>query len=245
MHVLYEDNHLLAVVKPAGLATMGTPGGQPTLLSLAKDYIGQRYHKPGNVYLGVMSRLDAPVTGVVVLARTSKAASRLTAQFRSHTVEKRYWAVVEGVMEPAAGRLVDWLGHDDRHRRMHVVGPTLSGAREARLSYRRLATIDGNSCLEVTLETGRKHQIRLQLAHHGHPIVGDRKYGSRLKFPAGIALHARRMVITHPTTGIEVELQAPLPDAWRRFGVREEELKLGVRRQRGPSARQTFGVSAC
>jgi 23S rRNA pseudouridine1911/1915/1917 synthase len=232
LHILYEDNHLLAVVKPAGLPTMGTPGGQPTLLSVAKDYIAERYHKPGNVYLGVMSRLDAPVTGVVVLARTSKAASRLTEQFRSHSVEKRYWAVVEGVVESAAGSLVDWLGQDDRHRRMHIVGPTLAGAREARLSFRRLATIPhqrkadvfagretreptagpDNSLLEVTLETGRKHQIRLQLAHHGHPIVGDRKYGSRLKFPDGIALHARR------ATGAAARRLAPLRRAGK--GVR-------------------------
>ena len=138
LEILYEDNHLLAVVKPAGLATMGTPGDRPTLLSLAKEYVKDRYHKPGNVYLGVMSRLDAPVTGIVLLARTSKAADRMTDQFRSHAVEKNYWAIVEGLVEPAAGRLVDWLGQDERHRRMHIVGPTLSGAKEARLSYRRL-----------------------------------------------------------------------------------------------------------
>jgi len=240
--VLYEDNHLLVLLKPAGLPTMGTPGGQPTLLTLAKEYVKERYQKPGNVYLGVMSRLDAPVTGVVLLARTSKAAARLTEQFRTHVVEKTYWAVVEGVIEPAAGSLVDWLGHDERHRRMNIVGPTLPGAREARLRYRRLSVVEGcvaqppsavkargwggtaeDGCatwLEVALETGRKHQIRLQLAHHGHPILGDRKYGSRSPFPAGIALHARRLVIAHPTTGVRLEFEAPLPDAWRplRFG---------------------------
>ena len=208
---------MLVLSKPAGLPTMGTPGGRPTLLTLAKEYVKERYQKPGNVYLGVMSRLDAPVTGVVLLARTSKAAARLTEQFRTHAVEKTYWAVVEGVVEPAAGSLVDWLGHDERHRRMHIVGPTLPGAREARLSYRRLSVVEGNSWLEVELETGRKHQIRLQLAHHGHPIVGDRKYGSRLPFPAGIALHARRLVISHPTTGVRLEFEAPLPDAWCAF----------------------------
>ena len=146
LDVLYEDNHLLVVNKPAGLPTMGTPGGRPTLLTLAKQYVKQRYQKPGNVYLGVMSRLDAPVTGVVLLARTSKAAARLTEQFRSHTVEKTYWAVVEGVLEPPAGRLVDWLGHDDRHRRMHIVGPTLPGAKEARLSYRQARSRSRGNC---------------------------------------------------------------------------------------------------
>ncbi len=217
--VLYEDNHLLVVSKPAGLPTMGTPGGQPTLLTVAKEYVKRRYQKPGNVYLGVVSRLDAPVTGVVLLARTSKAAARLTEQFRSRKVEKKYWAIVEGLVEPAAGTLVDWLGHDDRHRRMHIVGPTLPGAQEARLAYRRLSTIDDSSWLEVELETGRKHQIRMQLSHHGHPIVGDRKYGSRRSFSAGIALHARRLAISHPITGERLEFEAPLPDTWRRFKI--------------------------
>jgi 23S rRNA pseudouridine1911/1915/1917 synthase len=219
LHVLYEDNHLLAVVKPAGLPTMGTPEGHATLLTLAKEYVKQRYRKPGNVYLGVVSRLDAPVTGVVLLARTSKAAARLTEQFRTRGVEKSYWAVVEGVVEPAAGTLVDWLAEDERHRRMHVVGPTMPGAKEARLAYRRLSTVGGNSLLEVELETGRKHQIRLQLSSHGHPVIGDRKYGSCTRFSPGIALHARRLVVSHPTTGVRIELEAPLPPTWRQFGI--------------------------
>ena len=171
-----------------------------------------------------------PVTGVVLLARTSKAAARMTRQFLSRTIEKSYWAVVEGVFELPDGRFVDWLGHDDRHRRMHIVGPTLAGAREARLSYRRLGLIDPSSAtagspatwLEIALETGRKHQIRLQLSHHGHPIIGDRKYGSRVPFPAGIALHARRLLISHPTTAVRLEFQAPLPDTWRQFGMDPE-----------------------
>jgi 23S rRNA pseudouridine1911/1915/1917 synthase len=221
LQILYEDNHLLAIAKPAGLATMGTPQGRPTLLTLAKEYVKQRYGKPGNVYLGVVSRLDAPVTGVVLLARTSKAAARLTEQFRSRGVEKSYWALVEGIVEPPAGTLVDWLAEDERHRRMHIVGPTMPGAKEARLAYRRLSIAADNSLLEVELETGRKHQIRLQLANHGHPVVGDRKYGSQVAFSPGIALHARRLTVLHPTTGVRVELQAPLPASWRRLGVRD------------------------
>lgn len=220
LQVLYEDNHLLVVNKPAGLPTMGTPGGLPTLLTVAKDYVKQRYQKPGNVYLGVMSRLDAPVTGVVLLARTSKAAARLTEQFRSHTVDKSYWAVVEGIVDSAQETLVDWLAHDDRHRRMHIVGSTFADAREARLSYHRLGLIaKKDSWLEIQLETGRKHQIRLQLSHHGHPIIGDRKYGSRASFPVGIALHSRRLVVSHPTTGDPLTFEAPLPASWRRFGI--------------------------
>ena len=115
LEILYEDNHLLAVAKPAGLAVMGSSPGKPTVLALAKQYIRDRYRKPGNVYVGVVSRLDVPVTGVVLLARTSKAARRLTEQFRSHEVEKTYWAIVEGKVEPASGRCVDWIGHDERH----------------------------------------------------------------------------------------------------------------------------------
>ncbi len=216
--ILYEDNHLLAVVKPAGLATMGTPAGRPTLLSIAKEYIGQRYSKPGNVYLGVMSRLDAPVTGVVLLARTSKAARRMTEQFRSHAVEKVYWAAIEGRVEPPSAMCEDWVGQDKRHRRMWIVGPTQPGAKQARLSYRRLAEVRGNTVLEVELETGRKHQIRLQLAHRGHPILGDRKYGSPIRWPVGIALHARRLVITHPVKGDQLRIEAPLPEAWGPLG---------------------------
>lgn len=221
LHVLYEDNHLLVVVKSAGLPTMGTPEGQPTLLTVAKEYVKQRYQKPGNVYLGVVSRLDAPVTGVVLLARTSKAAARLTEQFRTRAVEKSYWAVVEGIVEPSDGQLVDWLCEDERHRRMHIVGPTMPEAKEARLTYRLQSIVKGNSWLEIELETGRKHQIRLQLSHHGYPIVGDRKYGSRVPFSSGIALHARRLVVSHPTTGERLEFEAPLPATWRKFGIRE------------------------
>ena len=219
LEILYEDNHLLAVAKPAGLATMGTPAGRATLLSMAKEYVKQRYDKPGNVYLGVMSRLDAPVTGVVLLARTSKAARRLTEQFRSHAVEKTYWAIVEGRVKPSSSRWVDWIGQDERHRRMHVVGASLSGAKQARLSYRRLAMVGGDSLLEIELETGRKHQIRLQATHRGHPIVGDRKYGSRRRWPAGIALHARRLAVAHPVSSQPLSLEAPLPAAWHTVGL--------------------------
>jgi len=216
--VLFEDNHLLALVKPAGLATMGLSDDQPTLLSQAKQYIKNKYRKPGNVYLGVISRLDAPVTGVVLFARTSKAARRLTEQFRTRAVEKTYWAVVEGRLWPDAATLVDWLGHDDRHRRMHVVAPETPGAREARLSYRLLRALPEASLAEIHLETGRKHQIRLQLAHRGNPVVGDRKYGSRRPFGSGIALHARRLVIAHPVLTQSLELVAPLPPAWQALG---------------------------
>ena len=217
--VLYEDNHLLAVAKPAGLVTMGVTPDRPSLLAEAKRYIKTRYRKPGNVYLGAMSRLDAPVTGIVLFARTSKAAARLTEQFRTRQVDKTYWAVVEG--RPAARQvtLVDWVRKDERHRRMHIVLPGSSGGQEARLQFQVWEHFALGTLLEIALETGRKHQIRLQLSAAGHPILGDRKYGSRRKFPLGIALHARRLRFTHPVRGDQIELRAPLPPAWRQAGI--------------------------
>jgi len=218
LQVVYEDNHLLAVAKPAGLATMGLKDA-PTLLTLAKSYVKERYGKPGNVYLGVVSRLDAPVTGVVLLARTSKAARRLTEQFRARTVQKLYWVMVEGAPRPDEATCQDWLGPDERRRRMRIVGPGLPGAQEARLSYRCLRAVRSGTLLEVRLLTGRKHQIRLQLAHRGHPVLGDRKYGSQTPFPEGIALHARQLTILHPVRDEPLVLEAPVPASWRSFGV--------------------------
>jgi 23S rRNA pseudouridine1911/1915/1917 synthase len=223
LRVLYEDNHLLAIDKPAGLPTMGVAADKPSVLEAAREYVKQKYEKPGNVYLGVVSRLDAPVTGVLLIARTSKAAARLTEQFRTRDVEKTYWAIVSGSPKPSAGELVDWLRKDERHRKMHVAAQDTPGAQQARLTYRVMSAKDGFSLVEVQLETGRKHQIRLQLAHYGHPVVGDRKYGSRDEFADGIALHARRLLLTHPVRRTPLELIAPLPPSWRKFGVREEE----------------------
>ncbi|MGQ9574924.1 MAG: RluA family pseudouridine synthase [Thermoguttaceae bacterium] len=220
LQVLYEDNHLLALVKPAGIPTMGAPAGKPSLLSLARQYIKRRYRKPGKVYLGVVSRLDAPVSGVVLFARTSKAARRLAEQFRTRAVKKTYWALVEGVVPPGGGRCADWIGRDERRKRMRLVEPAAPGAQQARLSYRRLKRFRGFSLLEVKPQTGRKHQIRLQLARRGWPILGDNRYGSRHPFSAGIALHARRLAVLHPVKGELIELTAPLPESWGALGIR-------------------------
>lgn len=221
LNVLYEDNHLLVVDKPPGIATQGASGQTDSLLVRARHYLKQKYRKPGNVYLGVVSRLDAPVSGVVVLARTSKAARRLNEQFRSRVVSKRYWALVEGEPLPATGECVDWLWHDEHRRRMAIVGRDTPSAQEARLAYRRLRTFSGISLIEVELHTGRKHQIRVQLSHRGWPIVGDRRYGSRRVFSAGIALHARNLALIHPTRGESMEFVAPVPAFWKAFGVVE------------------------
>jgi 23S rRNA pseudouridine1911/1915/1917 synthase len=219
LDVLYEDNHLIAVNKAAGVATMGARAGEETLVALVKQYIKRKYKKPGNVYLGVVSRLDAPVTGVVVLARTSKAAARLSRQFAEGTVEKVYRAIVEKAPNPAAGQCVDWLLKSESERRMKVVRPGTAGAREARLSYRTLRKLPRGCLIEVRPATGRKHQIRLQLAHRGWLIVGDAKYGSERRFEGGLALHARSLRFEHPVTKAAVELVAEVPKSWKEFGV--------------------------
>jgi 23S rRNA pseudouridine1911/1915/1917 synthase len=215
LEVLYEDNHLLIVSKPPLLPTMGVAAGRPTLLELAREYVRTKYHKPGNVFLGIVSRLDAPVTGAVLLARTSKAAARLSRQFRERRVEKVYWALVEGPTRQHDVRLVDWLIKDERHRKMRIASPETPGAQEASLCYsvrRRFGTV---AHLEIQLETGRKHQIRLQLAHHGLSVLGDRKYGSRVPFPLGIALHCRGLTFEHPVRHHLIRVVAAVPPTWR------------------------------
>jgi 23S rRNA pseudouridine1911/1915/1917 synthase len=216
LEILYEDNHLLVVNKPAGLPTMGALRGRATAVEAAKAYLKHKYHKPGNVYLGVMSRLDAPVSGVLLFARTSKAAARLTEQFKRATVQKTYWALVRGRLHTPVGEWRDEVLKDEAAGRMRVV---VNGGREARhavLRYRQLAKAEGQILLvEVELLTGRKHQIRVQFASRGLPILGDRKYGSALAFPTGIALHAHRLCIEHPITREAVTLQAPLPPYWK------------------------------
>ncbi|HET6883362.1 MAG TPA: RluA family pseudouridine synthase [Pirellulales bacterium] len=218
LDVLYEDNHLLAVNKPAGIATQGAPVGRPSLLELAKAYVKRKYHKPGNVYLGTVSRLDSAVSGVVVFARTSKAARRLSEQFRDRATRKLYWAAVSG--EPAETETcVDWLVKDESHQRMCLIGRPSTGGQLARLSYRRLRRLAFGWLLEIELQTGRKHQIRVQLAARGLPILGDRKYGSREPFASGIALHSRLLELAHPTRPERIVLTAEPPPAWRSFGV--------------------------
>ncbi len=216
LEVIYEDNHLLIVNKPAALPTMGVAADRPSLLSIAKDYIAREYHKPGNVYLGVVSRLDAPVTGLVVIARTSKAANRLTKAFRERSVTKQYEAIVTGVPEPRSATLEHYLRKDERHRRVHATHGDCPDAQLARLSYQVTAEDRQHALVRVTLETGRKHQIRVQLAKIGHPILGDRKYASREAFAAGIALHSCRLELRHPVRDELMTFHAPHPASWRK-----------------------------
>lgn len=221
LDVIFEDNHLLVVCKAAGLVTQGAAPGQTSVVDLARTYLKHKYRKPGNVYLGIVSRLDAPATGVLVLARTSKAAGRLAEQFRSGRVTKTYWAAVQGHPRPVCGECVDWIKKDDRRHRMVVTEPSDPSARQARLMYRTLAERQDMAVLEIDLQTGRKHQIRLQLAHRGHPILGDTKYGATRGFPAGIGLHARRLVIEHPVRRQQITMEAPCPASWQPMGIQE------------------------
>jgi 23S rRNA pseudouridine1911/1915/1917 synthase len=213
--VLLEDNHLLAVNKPPGMATMGVATGITSLAKWAKQYIKRRYRKPGNVYLGIVSRLDAGTSGVVLFARTSKAAARLTEQFRTRAVQKTYWAIVAGDMQPPQGELVDWVAKDEVRQRMAIVDQAVPGAKLARLHYRTLRSVRMGTWLEVELDTGRKHQIRLQLAARGYPVLGERKYARAALRDDAMALHARKLVFQHPVRGELIEIVAPPPAIWR------------------------------
>lgn len=216
--VLFEDNHLLVVNKPAVLATMGAEAGEPSLLAQCKEYLKRKYSKPGNVFLGVVSRLDSFVTGAIVFARTSKAASRLTRQFQERTVQKRYLAMVAGEPRRTEGELESWLKKDDRRRRMVSVDSGDRNAKQAKLRYKVVERVKRRSIvytlLEIELLTGRKHQIRVQLSETGMPIVGDRKYGSDEPFPIGIALHAKLLSFDHPTSKTRITIKSNPPKYW-------------------------------
>jgi len=211
--ILYLDNHLFVLYKPAGLLVQGDRSQDVTLLELGKQWLKEHYGKPGKVFLGLVHRLDRPVAGVVLFARTSKAAARISEQFRSGNVAKRYLAIVEGHLSAATGRLIDTL--ERREQVSQIVQKAAHGSQEARLSYRVLDQIASQSLVEIDLETGRRHQIRLQLAHLGHPIAGDVRYGAAQPLPNGqIALLAMELAFAHPTRHERLTISSPLPDGW-------------------------------
>lgn len=221
LEVLYEDNHLIAVNKPTGWPSTHFDGTEETVDRLVKSYLKEKYTKPGNVYLGVVHRLDKPVSGVLLFARTSKGAARLSEQFRESTVEKVYWAVVPDRREkgqPAfaeSGTLEDWLRKDHTTGIVEVTPPHAPEAKQALLHYTRRAVHEGWMLLEIRPQTGRTHQLRVQLASRGRPIYGDAKYGSATSMGNSIALHARTLTFLHPIRQEPITLLAPVPVAWR------------------------------
>jgi 23S rRNA pseudouridine1911/1915/1917 synthase len=218
IRILFEDNHLLAVLKPAGLLTQGDRTGDETALEAGKRYIRATSHRPGNVFLGLVHRIDRPVSGVLVFARTSKAASRLSRSFHDRKVEKVYLAVVIGRVSKEAGELEGYI--ERTHLRSRLASAPSAKAKAAVLSYRVIATTDELSLLEVTPRTGRHHQIRLQLSAAGHPIVGDLKYRAPRALPDhSIALHAARISFPHPVRDEVITISAPPPDLepWSHF----------------------------
>ena len=198
--ILFEDNHCLALAKHTGDLVQPDRTGDTCLADAAQAYLAHAGDKPGRAYLGVIHRLDRPVSGVVLFARTSKAAGRLARQFREREVQKTYWALVEGRLpRERSGRLEDRLLREGKGGTVKVASPAAAGARTAVLSYKVVARRPGRALLEIRLETGVKHQIRVQLAARGFPVAGDVRYGARPLSAGWIALHARRLTFTHPT----------------------------------------------
>ncbi len=210
--ILYEDNHLMVVNKRVSDIVQGDKTGDVSLDRLLKEYIKERDGKPGEVFLGIPHRLDRPVSGAVVFAKTSKALSRMAQLFKEKEVEKIYHAIVERCPEPEAGVLEHYMTRNTKQNKSYVHDREVPGSKLARLSYRKLASSDHYHLLEVVLETGRHHQIRAQLAAIGSVIKGDRKYGARrTNKNGGISLHARRIAFIHPVRKERVEVVAPYP----------------------------------
>lgn len=220
IEILYEDNHLIAVNKPAGLLVQGDKTGDETLADLVKAYIKKAKNKPGDVYLGIVHRLDRPVSGVVLFAKTSKALVRLNKMFAERETKKVYWAVVTKRPEQEKGKLVHWLRKDQEKNRSKAFNNEAKYTKYAELNYKMLRASDRYTLLEVYPKTGRHHQIRVQLAKMGCSIKGDLKYGApRNNQDASIHLHARRLELMHPVKKEPVLIEAKVPNEnlWREF----------------------------
>ncbi len=223
IQILYEDNHLIAVNKPAGWLVQGDRTGDVTLADFAKKYIKDRYDKPGAVYLGIIHRLDRPASGVVVFARTSKALSRMNELFRERKIEKTYWAITNKRPDPLSGKLEHYLLKDTSRNIVKAydrLSRRAQQAKKAQLTYEMIAEIDGNHLLEVHPATGRPHQIRVQLAKMGYSIHGDLKYGfPKPNADGSIHLHCKKLEFIHPVKKTKVAITADPPDnrLWRLF----------------------------
>ena len=212
MKVVYEDNHIIIVNKFSGEIVQGDKTGDKPLSDIVKEYIKEKYNKPGNVFLGVVHRLDRPVSGLVVFAKTSKALSRLNDMFRTGDVHKTYWAITKRRDIAPEGTLTDWLTRNERQHKSYAHDREVPGAKQAVLKYKVRSVSDNYMLLEVTLLTGRHHQIRCQLAHMGCPIKGDLKYGAPRSNPDGsISLHSRRVEFVHPVSKEQICVEAEVP----------------------------------
>ena len=212
--ILYLDNHLIAVYKNFGVLTQSDRSGCDSLMDRTKSWLKKEFNKPGNVFLGLVHRLDRPVAGVVVFARTSKGASRLSRQFREGTPRKIYRAAVKGKPGETEATLVHYL-RKEKSLKATVFPRETADAKRAELAYKVVSVLDDAAVLEVTLKTGRFHQIRAQLSFIGHPILGDVKYGADSPLPDGnIALYAGEIRFQHPVTGEEITIKSPAPEGW-------------------------------
>ncbi|MGA9212765.1 RluA family pseudouridine synthase [Kaistella sp.] len=210
--IIFEDNHLLVINKKAGQLVQGDKTGDLSLLDLLKNFIKVRDHKPGNVFLGLVHRIDRPTSGLVIYAKTSKALSRLTQMVKNREIKKTYWAVVPKTEIPKTQRLINYLQKNEKNNKATVFPKATEGAKEAILNYNIIKVLDNFQLLEIDLETGRHHQIRAQLSKIGAPIKGDLKYGSARSNPdGGIHLHARKLEFLHPVTKENLEIVAPVP----------------------------------
>ena len=220
MEVVYEDNHIIIVNKQSGEIVQGDKTGDRPLSDIVKDYIKEKYQKPGAVFLGVVHRLDRPVSGLVVFARTSKALTRLNKMFAEGEVHKTYWALVKNAPQETEATLTHWLVHNEKQNKSYAYATEKPNAKKAILKYRLIGKSDNYSLLEVQLMTGRHHQIRCQLAAMGCPIKGDLKYGAPRSNPDGsISLLSRKMEFIHPVSKERITVEAPLPDdpLWQAF----------------------------
>ena len=213
MDVLYEDNHIIAVNKTCREIVQGDKTGDTPLSEMLKSWLKEKYNKPGNVFVGVTHRLDRPVSGVVIFAKTSKALSRLNDMFRQGEVKKTYWAIVKNRPSKPEGELVNWLVRNEKQNKSYAYDAERPNAKKAILHYREIARSENYYLLEIDLKTGRHHQIRCQLAHMGCPIKGDLKYGADRSNPdGGISLHAHSAEFIHPVSKLPLQIIAPVPN---------------------------------
>ncbi len=222
LNILHEDNHIIVVLKPQGVPTCGDDSGDDSLLEQVRRYIKETYNKPGNVYVGLIHRLDRPTGGVMVFAKTSKAASRLAEQMRSGDFEKRYLAVLAGVPKEPQAKLVNYLKKNAVNNMVYVCPPTTDGAKMASLEYFVKEEKGGCALVEVKLHTGRTHQIRVQMANIGAPVYGDMRYGGENAKKGNLALWAYSLTFTHPVTKERLRFMAGPPEdgsPWKHFDL--------------------------